>query len=100
MRCLAGGIAAAAAMCLGAAPAGAVVGGTPVPDGQLRYVANIAIGGSFGCTGTLIAPTWGMAAGHCGSPTGARAGGHGAPPLRTPPGAPDVKPGRGPPHRT
>jgi len=53
-----------------AAPAGAVVGGTPVPDGQLRYVANISIAGAFGCTGTLIAPDWVVTAGHCGSLTG------------------------------
>src|SRR5690348_13699668 len=70
MRRAAGVIVAAALLCAGAAPAGAVVGGTPVPDGQLRYVANIAIGGAFGCTGTLIAPDWVMTAGHCGSLTG------------------------------
>jgi trypsin len=70
MRRAVGGFVAAVVLCA-AAPAGAVVGGTPVPDGQLRYVANIAIGGSFGCTGTLIAPDWVMTAGHCGSLTGA-----------------------------
>ena len=69
MRRAAGAIVAAALLCAGAAPAGAVVGGTAVPDGQLRYVANIAIGGAFGCTGTLIAPDWVMTAGHCGSLT-------------------------------
>lgn len=59
------------ALALGASPAGAIVGGKPVPSGQLRAVADIQIAGSFGCTGTLIAPTWVMTAGHCGSPTGA-----------------------------
>jgi secreted trypsin-like serine protease len=60
-----------AALALGAAPAGAVVGGTPVPPGQMRAVADVYIGGMFGCTGSLIAPTWVMTAGHCGSATGA-----------------------------
>ena len=70
MRRAVGGFVAAVALCA-ASPAGAVVGGTAVPDGQLRYVANISIGGSFGCSGTLIAPDWVMTAGHCGSLTGA-----------------------------
>src|SRR6476661_2769042 len=71
MRRAAGAIVAAALLCAGAAPAGAVVGGASVPDGQLRYVANISIGGAAGCTGTLIAPDWVITAGHCGSVTGA-----------------------------
>jgi secreted trypsin-like serine protease len=69
MRRAVGGFVAAVVL-FAAAPAGAIVGGTPVPDGQLRYVANISIGGAFGCSGTLIAPDWVITAGHCGSATG------------------------------
>jgi secreted trypsin-like serine protease len=68
MRTLLGTLAFAIAC---AAPAQAVVGGKPVPEGQLKSVANISIAGAAGCTGTLIAPTWVMTAGHCGSATGA-----------------------------
>ncbi len=53
-----------------AAPAGAVVGGHPASPGTFPYVANVFIAGSFGCTGTLIAPDWVVTAGHCGSLTG------------------------------
>lgn len=90
MRRIAGAIVAAAALCA-AAPAGAVVGGTAVADGQLRYVANVAIGGAFGCTGTLIAPTWVLTAGHCGSATGALSGGLAPTPVGLPASAYDVK---------
>jgi trypsin len=90
MRRAVGGFVAAVALCA-AGPAGAVVGGTPVPDGQLRYVANISIAGSFGCSGTLIAPDWVMTAGHCGSLTAAITGGIVPTPIGLPASAYDVK---------
>jgi trypsin len=66
MRVLATTLGAFAIWC---APAGAIVGGEPVPEGELRAVANVTVAFAGGCTGTLIAPTWVMTAAHCGSAT-------------------------------
>jgi secreted trypsin-like serine protease len=57
-------------MAIAASPAQAVVGGKPAPRGSFRYVADVLVGGAFGCTGTLIASQWVLTAGHCGSATG------------------------------
>lgn len=73
-----------------AAPAQAVVGGKPVPDGEFRYVANVRVMGAFGCTGTLIAPQWVMTAGHCGSATGSLSQGVVPTPVAWPPQAYEV----------
>ena len=73
-----------------AAPAQAVVGGKPVPDGQFPYVANVRVMGAFGCTGTLIAPQWVMTAGHCGSATGSLSQGVVPTPVAWPPQAYEI----------
>lgn len=49
----------------------AIVGGTPVPEGQRGYVAYVTIDNLFACTGTLVSPTVVVTAGHCSSITGA-----------------------------
>ena len=61
----------------------AVVGGTPVPEGQRGYVAHITFEPGFLCTGTLVSPDTVVTAGHCSSITGAVA----ASPLPTRPEA-------------
>jgi trypsin len=57
-----------AASAVFAPSAGAVVGGTDVPAGKHTNVAYVSIDGGFAsCTGTLVAPTWVVTAGHCGT---------------------------------
>ena len=52
------------------ARADAIVGGGPAEPGEYPYVANIAIAGAAGCTGSLVAPRWVITAGHCASVLG------------------------------
>jgi secreted trypsin-like serine protease len=60
----------AALLVFAAAPSSAVVGGSNAAPGEFPAVAEITFG-TFLCTGTLIAPTVVLSAGHCGSVTGA-----------------------------
>ena len=48
----------------------AVVGGQDAAPGEYPYVAHVTIDKLFGCTGTIVAPTWVVTAGHCSSLTG------------------------------
>src|SRR4051794_25154476 len=64
------GAAAAAALALNASPSQAIVGGHAAAAGAYPSVAEVHLGKSFLCTGTLIAPNWVLTAGHCGSITG------------------------------
>jgi secreted trypsin-like serine protease len=61
-------VASALSMGVGAAPSGAVVGGSDAAPGEFPEVAEITFG-AFGCTGTLIDPTHVLSAGHCANPT-------------------------------
>ncbi len=49
----------------------AIVGGGPAPDGRFPFTAKVDVGGAAGCTGSLVAPTWVITAGHCASASGA-----------------------------
>ncbi|HEX3474717.1 MAG TPA: trypsin-like serine protease [Kofleriaceae bacterium] len=50
-----------------ASPAPEIIGGTSTTVGQYPTVVGLEVG-SFLCTGTLIAPTWVVTAGHCVDP--------------------------------
>ncbi len=64
------GVALAVAVAPAASAQPRIVGGQDAPADAFGYVANIEIAGAFGCTGTLVAPTWVVTAGHCASVTG------------------------------
>ena len=68
---------ASVALALTATPSYAIVGGHAVATGAYPSVAEVHLGKSFLCTGTLISPTVVVTAGHCGSLTGAT--GYGTP---------------------
>jgi secreted trypsin-like serine protease len=67
-RVLAVSFAVAALCAAAAAPSSAVVGGNDASPGEYPSVAEITFG-PFLCTGTLIAPTWVLTAGHCSNIT-------------------------------
>jgi trypsin len=64
------GVTTAVALALTASPSLAIVGGHDAAAGAYPSVAEVHLGKSFLCTGTLIAPDWILTAGHCGSVTG------------------------------
>ena len=88
--------AVSAALTVNATPSHAVVGGHDAAAGAYPSIAEVHLGKSFLCTGTLVAPNWVLTAGHCGSITGTAV----ATPVSFPPALIDVyigsnKPGQG-----
>src|SRR5258705_2210781 len=87
---------AGACLAFTAAPSTAVVGGHDAAPGAYPAVAEITFGNAFLCTGTLIASTWVLTAGHCGSMTGAAVASPAAwPPQLITVRIGSVKPGQG-----
>jgi secreted trypsin-like serine protease len=87
---------AGACLAFTTAPSSAIVGGHDAAPGAYPAVAEITFGNAFLCTGTLIAPTWVLTAGHCGSATGAAVATPGAwPPQLITVRIGSVKPGQG-----
>ena len=58
---------------LSAAPASAVVGGKPAPQGAYNFTASLQKGDFAFCGGSVIAPSWVLTAAHC-VPDGKAAG--------------------------
>src|SRR3954462_9943179 len=85
-RLLLAPVLAVSALALAAAPSPAIVGGHDAAAGAYPSIAEVHLGKSFLCTGTLVAPDWVLTAGHCGSITGAAV----ATPISFPPALIDV----------